>query len=352
MISEIWYNKYVILTSDNSFRQNKVVSKELRTYVNNLMNEFNYNTLTTIGGESIYFGLLNNNIKSINSYTNNINIYNDIELNSKIYKKKIIHSHIDYNKYKKIMNNDMLILNLPKLNINLIDQINKRYYKKIIIINCHHDNFWDRIKLLTNYKLKSRKRFLSDLFFVSVNVLEYNNEMPEFISLGDSCCCAYQLRNYNLRNNAYPFDWSKSSINKLNKVLEENFKNYSKIQLKKYNEDENTYSFTNSYNITFEHQVKILSEIKEYEQTIERRVQRFISKKNNKIIFVMMNQENRKFNINILIDNLSRYFNNFKIIYISKNKVEHELVKHVLIKTDDYTNWEYDYLNWNSILFD
>ena len=354
MNREFWYNKYIIFTNKNAFRQNIKISKNLRYYVNNLITELNYKTLTTIGGESIYFGLLNNEIKEIYSYTNNINIYNDIEINNKIYRKNIKNNQIDYNKYKKIQNNEMLIMNLPKLNINLMDQINKRFYKKIIIINCHHDNFWNRIKLLSNYRLKTRKQFLSDKFFVTVNVLEYKNEIPEFISIGDSCVIAHQLKNLNLRNNAYPLDWSKSSINKIVKTLQINFKDYSEIELKKYKEEDKTYSFINNMNISFEHQIKELDEkiINDYKKTIKRRVERLISKKNNKIILVMMNQENREYDINILINNLSIYFNNFKLIYISKHKVKHELVKHVLIKTEDYTNWKYDYLNWFNVIFD
>ena len=46
------------------------------------------------------------------------------------------------------------------------------------------------------------------------------------ISLGGNCSITYQLNKYNLRQEAYPFDWAKVSINQLITVLENGFKDY------------------------------------------------------------------------------------------------------------------------------
>jgi len=55
----------------------------------------------------------------------------------------------------------------------------------------------------------------------------------KFISLGCNCSITYQLNKYNLREEAYPFDWSKISINQLISVLQNNFDLYSEtISLK------------------------------------------------------------------------------------------------------------------------
>jgi hypothetical protein len=43
------------------------------------------------------------------------------------------------------------------------------------------------------------------------------------ISLGSNCSIAYWQKYYNLRKEAYPFDWCDLPFNKLIKVLENDF---------------------------------------------------------------------------------------------------------------------------------
>jgi hypothetical protein len=51
--------------------------------------------------------------------------------------------------------------------------------------------------------------------------------MCEIISLGNACAIAYQLKRYNLRNIAYPFDWLKIlKWEDLNKAIENEFDNF------------------------------------------------------------------------------------------------------------------------------
>ena len=57
--------------------------------------------------------------------------------------------------------------------------------------------------------------------------------MPELISLGTTCTTAYQLKNLGLKNNKYPFDWSKSSINKINSVLQNKFRLFEELKINK-----------------------------------------------------------------------------------------------------------------------
>ena len=48
----------------------------------------------------------------------------------------------------------------------------------------------------------------------------------KFISLGQNCMVSTALRDNNLRQEAYPFDWIVSPFNSLYKALDENFKNF------------------------------------------------------------------------------------------------------------------------------
>ena len=78
------------------------------------------------------------------------------------------------NKDNFINNCDLLLINLSKLNLNLVKQINKKDIKNIIIISCHHKDFWNKIKYLSNYKLKIRKKFIDEKikYFISVSVFQ------------------------------------------------------------------------------------------------------------------------------------------------------------------------------------
>ena len=59
----------------------------------------------------------------------------------------------------------------------------------------------------------------------------------EIVSLGSNCAVAYQLKELQLRNQAYPFDWAKVSLNSLIKVLENNFTDYCQVTIKKLSEN-------------------------------------------------------------------------------------------------------------------
>jgi hypothetical protein len=51
--------------------------------------------------------------------------------------------------------------------------------------------------------------------------------MSEIVSLGNACSIAYQLKKYNLRKNAYPFDWLKIlKWEDLNRIIENEFASF------------------------------------------------------------------------------------------------------------------------------
>ena len=162
----------VMFVNKNSFIQsNKILSKIIRKNVLNNISKKHINTLTCIGGESYMYSFFVNFKTTF--FTNNSLILNDAELNKQFYKPTLDNKLVDYNKDKFLVSTDYLIINLSKLNLNLIKQINNIKIKKIIIISCHHKDFWKKIKYLTNYKLYKRTNYVDEKlgYFISINIL-------------------------------------------------------------------------------------------------------------------------------------------------------------------------------------
>lgn len=367
---EKFNDKYVYINK-NSFRQNNKIKKDLRFYVFSIISnhKIKINSIVCIGGESYLFVMTSDKINNIIHYTNSKSIYNDAKLNNNLYLKNLNNNIIDYNTYSNIVNGTILILNLAKLNLNLLNVINKRIYKTIIIINCHHNEFWKRIILLTNYKLTSRKQFISNNNYVTVNVLVYKNEIPKFISLGTTCASAYQLKNLGLKNNKYPFDWCKSNINKINITLKNNFDEYNKITVNKlsnnhqfhFQKNTSSHIVSNQYNISFAHELFNISDnnIIKFQDELTNRINTFKSKKDNYVIFVLSDFfNNTKSNnicnqLDLLITNLKEYFNNFKLLYITNSLIDYTSSNNLkIIYTGDiqFVDWMYPNYNWFEIL--
>jgi hypothetical protein len=110
------FNNNNVFISNNSFKQNKIIKKDLRFDVNSYIN---FSNLVCIGGESYLFGLTNNIVTYINHYTNSIHIYNDAIKNNKIYRKNLNNNNINYNTFNNISSGDLLLINIAKLNIDI-----------------------------------------------------------------------------------------------------------------------------------------------------------------------------------------------------------------------------------------
>lgn len=362
------FNKNPIFISHESFKQNNSISKHLRFYVNELIEQhFNKNIryLVCIGGESYLYGLCNKKIINIFHYTNSQSIYNDVELNCKIYNKYLENKLIDYNSFKKIKNGNLLILNIAKLNLNLLNEINKRFYKYIIIINCHHSEFWERIKYLKKFKIIHRKQFLTKTYFVTVTLLKYIYKQPVYISLGNTCCIAYQLQNLGIRNTSYPFDWCKLNINKLNNVLSNNFKDFEDIEIKqfsenhkyKFEEKKGSYILKNKYNISFAHELykNNNKDIDQLKKQITKRVNRFLNHKNDYITFIILDIEYKSKLIE-LVNNLKDKFKSFRLLYINIDNLENNLYTSInncninILEKNNYVKCitiDNNIINWN-----
>lgn len=390
----ITLKKNVFFMSPLSFKQNLLIAKNLRNYIMGLIdNLYDTKTITCIGGESYVYALCNDKTKYIFHYTNSKYIAKDLNFNNIRYRKNIENNIIDYNIFKNIKNSNLLIINLAKLNINLLQVINKRFYPFIIIINCHHSEFWERKKYLSHYKLISRKQFISSNNFITVNLFKYNSIKQEFISLGENCSIAYQLKNLGLRVNSYPFDWSKININQLNKILENDFKDFSKLSIKKLSNNHNykfihnepSFILTNPYNIIFAHELMntthkdTTSNLIKLEEKFKQRILRFKNLQtiqNTNITFILFNFSNSEPQLIKLINNLKKYINTFSLIYISLNSIKESKniinidnsmfeynydskiindikVNHIKIYYNniDWSDWSFAKLNWNNILF-
>lgn len=370
------FNNYYFFISDSSFSQHIIIRKEIRNYINTLINKYyilsnNMSIIVCMGGESYLYGLCNN-FNYIVHYTNSKFIYNDAKLNNSIYKKKLENNIIDYNNFNFIKNGDCLILNLARLNINLLKQCNNRYYKFIIIINCHHTEFWKRIKYLDKYKILNRKQFIVSNYFVTVTILKYIHTIPIYISLGNTCAIAYQLNNLNLRIHSYPFDWCKINISQLNNVLDNNFNDYCDFKIIKFSNKHELLNhkaigsllLKNKYNITFAHELYSTSncDIMLLENKINNRIINFLNLKNQQIYFVIHNQIINKNELNKLINNLNKYFYKFKIIYITNNTINNINIyktinrNNLIIKFIDYNiinwaDWTLSSVDWYKILY-
>jgi len=358
------FNRHLVFISKDSFIQNQIIKKDLRKYIKSILDDHRLNSIVSIGGESYLFGITSKNIIYISNYTNSKSIYNDVNYNNQYYKKKLYNYHINYNTCLDIISGPILIINLAKLNINLLKLINNRLYQKIIIINCHHDEFWKRISILSNYKLKSRKQFISNKYFVTVNILIYKNEFPEFISLGTTCATAYQLNKLGLRQHSYPFDWAKIDINKLNLVLKNNFLEFENIKIKKLSDNHNykntndefisessSYILSNKYNITFAHEVTNIDKLDYFKNKLLIRTNRLLSRRDNFIIFILFNPVNKIINLDLLIENLNLYFHNYKIIYINKFQPVCKYPIKWFQSDVEYIDWKYDNINWHSAIY-
>ena len=336
-LPQLFLKNYVFISS-NSFQQNHyILSNQIRKYISQLLSP----NIIAIGGESYLYGILFCN--NIIHYTNSKFIYNDCNYNNKFYRKNIENNLIDYNKDIISDKYNFCLINLSSLPINLCKNINKNLYTKLVIISCNHEDFWKKRKLLSNYRLIKRQKFICWKigYFITINIF-----IPIFVSLGGNCSVTYQLQKRNIRNKAYPFDWSKISYKKLLEVLRNNFEGYSNIYISKFSENhENTFIIKNKYNY-FAHEVLHIDRLDKFKEKLERRIKR-LDKLDN-IIFIRIELDNIN-DYSELVKELDKKFKNYKLIIISKNKITGEKIINYLLP--NYINWKYDNFNWDNILY-
>ncbi len=187
----------------------------------------------------------------------------------------------------------------------------------------------------------------------------------KYISLGGNCSITYQLKKYKLKNESYPFDWSKTSINQLINVLENNFVDYeSTIKIKKKSNlhshkdiiSDFTYILNNKYNITFAHEITHEEQINQFKESILRRIKRF-QNINDNVTFIRIElcKINESYDNKIikLYDLLKKYVTMFKIIIIVngqyKIKVKNDNI--IIYYYDEFSDdWKMNNIDWSKII--
>jgi len=154
-----------------------------------------------------------------------------------------------------------------------------------------------------------------------------------FISIGFDCSVSTNLKNLNLRNASYPFDWNIIKYDGIYDLINDNFldlfnKEYlvygNKSYFHKYDNDKTNFKylipvFNIKYNILFVHgfienmdDVNIISE--KYNRRIERLINNF---SNNNIVLVYENASNDY--MNNIYQHWEEYFDNKNIFSNLKN---------------------------------
>ena len=190
-----------------------------------------------------------------------------------------------------------------------------------------------------------------------------------FISLGSTCCITQQLKNHNLRQNAYPFDWIRiTNLNNVSKLLDNHFYDFLKFEEIQFiefsdrfliNNVSGSYIYKNKY-CGFYHEFSEMLDENTYnlfKNKYERRIERLFEllKSNNEIIFIR--EEIGKIKISKiinLIDKLKKINSkmNFEIIIIANDRkcqeIELDNVKFYFTE-DKITHWTRPDIDWFKI---
>ena len=194
--------------------------------------------------------------------------------------------------------------------------------------------------------------------------------MIKYVSLGCNCSVSYHLMKLGLRKEGYPFDWCNTSYKNLIKVIKNDFKDYEKVVIKKFSDNHiffdkdvnniddektnnGTYILKNGYGISFAHELtdKNQDDINKFEEKIRRRIERFRELKEENIIFIRIEINEKVDNYDELIETLDSKFHNYKIIIIGNIFDEKFSVNKKIeyYKLPEYKDWKYDDFNWNII---
>lgn len=179
----------------------------------------------------------------------------------------------------------------------------------------------------------------------------------EIVSLGSNCSIAYQLKNMNYRNNSYPFDWATTSIKSLINSIENDFKNYTNLYIKKlstnhlsFDNNVPSYIVSNIYNINMAHELINKDNIEYMSKCLERRIIRFKNLINP--IFVRIetaNLSNIQYQLyNKLMELLDKLYTNYRFILISKIKPQNNKIIWYYLESFD-SDWKYPNIRWNEI---
>jgi hypothetical protein len=209
----------------------------------------NYNNSKNIrlfGGEFYLFSQLFTSSLSIEAYTDCSNLYADAKYNNKLFNISLINyntCNISYDQQYDIV---IIQVSPNGLKPNLLKQIQKLNTKNIILIGCKL-HIVDRDIMLLKKHIIDYKKMSDNIFMVNMCNIDYHNlsRIPhigekEIISIGGECSVSHQLKENGYRNNSYPFDWIKSSMDDVYKLIVNSFNGFideKNIQYKRKSEN-------------------------------------------------------------------------------------------------------------------
>jgi hypothetical protein len=188
--------------------------------------------------------------------------------------------------------------------------------------------------------------------------------MCEYVALGSNCSVTWWLNQYKLRSCAYPFDWSNVSIIQINKILKNNFKNYSETLEIQFISDkflsvegDSTAVIKNSYGVKFAHEV-LTTDIENFKKSIDNRITRFYElKSKDYIVYVRIELKplNEKYlkELQELIQLLNNINTNYllKIIIHKDTKIKISFDKVEIHNFETFSeDWKMSFINWSDVL--
>lgn len=190
-----------------------------------------------------------------------------------------------------------------------------------------------------------------------------------YVSLGSTCCITQQLKNHNLRNEAYPFDWLRiCNLNNVVRLLDNKFIDFLELEDIKFTEFSDKFSidgkcgsyiYKNKYCGFYHDFSEIINETNYnlFRDKYNRRINRLFQllNSNNEVIFVR--EELRELKISKfynLIDTIIKINPklNFKIIVITNDKKCENLdLSHVsfFYINENITHWSRPEINWDKL---
>lgn len=191
--------------------------------------------------------------------------------------------------------------------------------------------------------------------------------MVVYVSLGSTCSIAYNLRELNLRDNAYPFDWIRIlNLNNVSNLLENNFdgfldvNNYNFIKYSEdfmINDNYGTYIYDNGYCKFYHEFDKPLEEcdIDSFIDKYKRRINRLYDLLNSDEEIIFIREELRSVNINKINNFIETIRNineniNFKLIIISNDDVDYNIDNVIFYYSNEkFDTWMRKEIDWYKI---
>tara|TARA_R110002153_G_scaffold269744_2_gene435611 strand:- start:37 stop:624 length:588 start_codon:yes stop_codon:yes gene_type:complete len=137
------------------------------------------------------------------------------------------------------------------------------------------------------------------------------------ISLGNTCAVAYQMKKFNVRTQAYPFDWLRvDKLSHINRLLEDRFEIDSFLDVTEISRSDKfpirgkngiSIIMQNKYNMKFYHDFSLNYNMDDIKTKYTRRRDRFMNyiKTNNKICFIRDELNMNRLNL----DDIEKFIN-------------------------------------------